>query len=210
MLEIHFLPTGVEMTISGRCSQPSWSSAFALPVCPRRGPVSAGHRLSPIVGVLSAPFSVEFFLGIAAAYLLFMRTIPRSDLILILGVIAFAIAAATEVAEALNGYRAMARLAYGLPSMAIVLGLVELERSGRLRVPRPLAVIGRASYAVYLVHLIVIGVAFKVLSGILSPTAGSAWLWWIALAALAVFVGVLASRWLEQPSIRFFRRRLGG
>lgn len=169
-----------------------------------------GASVNAVFGLLCAPFSVEFFLGITAAALLLTRTVPRSGLVLTAGLVVFALAAAAEVAGVLNGYGAWARIAYGVPSMMVVLGLVELERSGGLRVRAPLAVIGRSSYAIYLVHLIVIGLTFKFLSRLVSPTPRSAWVWWLGLSAFAVVAGILASRWLEQPSIRFVRRRLGG
>jgi peptidoglycan/LPS O-acetylase OafA/YrhL len=169
-----------------------------------------GGSVNAVLGLLCAPFSLEFFLGITAAALLLTRTVPRGGLVLAAGVVAFAISAVAEVTGLLNGYGAWARIAYGVPSMMVVLGLVELERNGRLRVHAPLAVIGRSSYAIYLVHLIAIGLAFKFLSRLVSPTPRSAWVWWLGLSAVAVLAGILASRWLEQPSIRFFRRRLGG
>jgi peptidoglycan/LPS O-acetylase OafA/YrhL len=169
-----------------------------------------GRSVNAVLGILCAPFSVEFFLGITAAAVLLTRTVPRSGFVLTAGIGAFALAAAAEVTGALNGYGAWARIAYGVPSMMVVLGLVELERSGGLRVRAPLAMIGRSSYAIYLVHLIAIGLAFKFLSRLVSPTPRSAWVWWLGLSAVAVLAGILASRWLEQPSIRFFRRRLGG
>jgi peptidoglycan/LPS O-acetylase OafA/YrhL len=92
----------------------------------------------------------------------------------------------------------------------VILALVERERSGRLRVPRFMAVLGRASYSVYLVHLIAIGITFKLLSMAVRLTPSWSLLVWALLCTMGLTAGILASIWLEQPVIRFVRKRLIG
>jgi peptidoglycan/LPS O-acetylase OafA/YrhL len=92
----------------------------------------------------------------------------------------------------------------------VILALVERERSGRLKVPGLMAVLGRASYSVYLVHLIAIGITFKFLSMAFALTPSWALPIWALLCSIGLTAGVLASFWLEQPLIRNVRARLFG
>jgi exopolysaccharide production protein ExoZ len=170
----------------------------------------AGHDWGmgiSLMHTLSSPFCLEFFLGIGAAYVLLTRSIPHSSTILIAGIVAFGLAGITEVAGILNGFGATARVVYGGCSVLIVLGLVERERSGKMKVPKPMALIGQASYSVYLVHLIAIGLAFKYLARLVVFTTAWSWALWLALSAFAIVAGILTSMCLERPSINFFRAR---
>ncbi len=161
-----------------------------------------------LMHALSSPFCLEFFLGIGAAYVLLTRSIPHSGVVLLAGVVAFALAGITEVMGILNGFGSTARVVYGGCAVLIVLGLVERERLGMIKVPRAMALIGQASYSVYLVHLIAIGIAFKYLARLIVFTTAWSWALWLSLSAFAVVAGILASMWLERPSINFFRARL--
>jgi exopolysaccharide production protein ExoZ len=198
---------------------------FAIAICNRRigatvlcvwaALVAAGFFLtpgseSPPLAVATSPFCLEFFLGIGAAAVLSACTVPRSGLVLAIGVAGFALAGVCEVSGRLDGFGATARLAYGTCSFLIILALVEHERLGRLRVPRFMAVLGRASYAVYLVHLIAIGVTFKFLSMAIRLTPAWSFLVWALLCTMGLIAGITASIWLEQPVIRFARKRLIG
>jgi len=193
---------------------------FAIAICSRRlgtavacvwvALVAAGFFLRPgsesaALVVATSPFCVEFFLGIGAAAILSRGTVPFSGLLLIIGLAGFALAGACEVSGRLYGFGATARLAYGTCSLMAILALVERERSGRLMVPRFMAVLGRASYSVYLVHLIAIGITFKFLSMAMSLRPSWSFLLWALLCAMGLAAGILASIWLEQPLIRYVR-----
>jgi len=196
---------------------------FAIAICSRRAGaavlcvwaacVAAGFFLnaapeSPALVVVTSPFCLEFFLGIGAATLLSRRTVPFNGLLLIVGLTGFALAGLCEVDSRLYGFGATARLAYGTCSFMVILALVERERSGRLRVPRFMAVLGRASYSVYLVHLIAIGITFKFLSMASPLTPSWSFLIWMLLCTMGIVAGILASIWVEQPVIRYVRTRL--
>jgi peptidoglycan/LPS O-acetylase OafA/YrhL len=156
--------------------------------------------------ISNASYSLEFFLGMGCAYLLTHKRISRTGWLMIAGICLFAATGMAEVAGKLNGFGVSARLLYGSSSALVILGLVERERSGSLCVPKPLAVLGRASYSVYLVHLIAIGLAFHFLSRMLHLTPQDALPLWGALCVAGVSVGILASHWLEHPIIRVTRR----
>jgi exopolysaccharide production protein ExoZ len=193
---------------------------FAIAICSRRiGAavvcawavlIAAGFFFNPgsasaALRVASSPFCLEFFLGISAAAVLSRRNVPFSGFVLAVGLTGFAMAGVCEVSGRLYGFGATARLAYGACSLMIILALVERERSGHLTVPRFMAVLGRASYSVYLVHLIAIGITFKFLSMAVSLTPAWSFPIWILLCAMGLGAGVLASVWLEQPIIRYVR-----
>ena len=187
--------------------------AGAVVVCVWAAFVAAGFFLSPssespALVVVTSPFCLEFFLGIGAATLLSRRTVPHSGVLLIIGLTGFALAGLCEVAGRLYGFGAMARLAYGACSFMVIVALVERERSGCLKVPRFMAVLGRASYSVYLVHLIAIGITFKFLSMATPLTPSWSFLIWALLCAMGITAGILASVWLEQPVIRYVRTRI--
>lgn len=166
-----------------------------------------GHA---ILGAVMSPFCLEFFLGMAAATIANHRDIPGSRTLLIVSLVAFAIAGCLEDAGQLNGYGTIARLVYGGCSVPIILAIVDMERRGQLRVPRLMAVLGRASYAVYLVHLVAIGITYKLLSMAVTMNREWALPLWGLLCSTGVICGVLASIWIEQPVIRLVRTRVFG
>jgi peptidoglycan/LPS O-acetylase OafA/YrhL len=198
---------------------------FAIAICSRRigavvlcvwaALVAAGFVLklssgNAALSVASSPFCVEFFLGIGAAVILSRRAVPFSGILLIVGLVGFAVAGLCEVTGRLPGFGAAARLAYGVCAFIVILALVERERSGYLRVPRFMAVLGRASYSVYLVHLIAIGITFKFLSMAVRLSSSWSFLVWALLCTMGLIGGILASIWLEQPAIRFVRKLIAG
>jgi exopolysaccharide production protein ExoZ len=198
---------------------------FAIAICSRRigagalcawgALVSAGLFLHPwpesaALHVATSPFCVEFFLGVGAAAILSRRAVPLSGLLLVMGLGGFALAGLCEVAGRLYGFGTTARLAYGSCSLMVILALVERERSGRLKVPPFMAVLGRASYSVYLVHLIAIGITFKFLSMAVALRPSWALPIWALLCAMGLSAGVFASVWLERPVIRYVRARWFG
>jgi peptidoglycan/LPS O-acetylase OafA/YrhL len=159
----------------------------------------------PLLGTLGSAFCIEFFFGMGAAYLLVHRRLPLPRGILAAGIAVFLSSAILELSGVLDGYGVLARFCYGTASMILVLGLVECERQGLLVVPRALSIAGRASYSIYLVHLVVIGLVYKVLSLLALPRLLPLWTTYLLLSALAIVGGIAVSMWVEYPSIRFFR-----
>jgi exopolysaccharide production protein ExoZ len=181
-----------------------WAALLATGFFLNRSSVSA------VLAVATSPFCLEFFLGIGAAAVLSRRTVPFSGLVLTIGLAGFGLAGVCEVSGRLYGFGAAARLVYGTCSFMIILAVVERERSGRIQVPRFMAVLGRASYSVYLVHLIGIGITFKFLSMAIRLTPAWSAVVWTILCTAGLTAGITASIWLEQPLIRFSRKRLIG
>ena len=166
----------------------------------------AGGWTIPPSAFFSA-YNLEFLFGMGAALWLRRGTVPFARTLFALGLSSFA-AAAAEVFGLLDGYAPWARLAYGVPSALIVLGLVEMERQGAIAVPSRLLWLGRASYSIYLFHLTWIGLSYKLwtaggLAGWAPPWAGFG-----LVAAAGIGGGVLVSVMIEYPLMRQVRRGL--
>ncbi len=144
-------------------------------------------------------FNTGFFLGLAAAALLWRGTVPAPRLVFAAGVALFATAALAEDAGVLQGYAPVARLAYGVPSALMVLGVVEQDRTGRVHVARWLRMLGEASYSIYLFQFIFIGLGWKIMVAAALPDRLPALVTYAVLVGAAVGGGILTSWWVEQP-----------
>lgn len=152
------------------------------------------------------PIILEFGFGIGLAWLYRRGTVGRTDAqqLLAFGLIGFALnlifgfgqASELECTVALPGaaYRV---LVFGVPSAAVVGGLLLMERAG-MRIGTALEGLGNASYSIYLTHTI----TFEVLRAAvprdsLAPDLA------IALAlVLGIAVGFAAYHVLERPLLR--------
>lgn len=98
------------------------------------------------------------------------------------------------------------RIFYGGSSFLMILGLVEAERSGLLAPSRWMAALGRASYAIYFIHVPAWLIAAKLMKRLqlwpLLPVS----LWYVLLATTVMAVGVALSNAVEQPLLRLSRK----
>lgn len=161
------------------------------------------------LGRLSSSFNVEFFLGILAAWLTRSGRIRHPREFLLGGLALFIAAAAAEDTGILDGFSVMGRVAYGIPAFLLVLGSISIAGSGGI-LSRVFMTLGRASYSIYLSHLLFIGIAYKAaeLSGIfarLTPTVA-----WVGLSAAGIAGGVVVSRFIEYPLMDWIRSRIFG
>ena len=155
---------------------------------------------------LSSAFNLEFFLGMMAAYLVRTYRMPKPRLLLTLGTLVFLGFGIAENIGAFDGYATPARLAYGIGSMLMVLGLAGQGQAGESGIPSPFVILGTASYAIYLFHLIVIGIVYKCMSvtGLLKVLP--VWLIYLVLSAAGIIGGMLISRFVEYPLMGQVRR----
>jgi|SRR5947209_2732025 len=152
--------------------------------------------------------NLDFFMGMFAAYLLSTRSVTRWPILLTAGALTYTLTAAAEVAGFLRGPATPTRLLYGLGSMLLIIGIAEGERSGRIRVAKVMAVLGSASYSIYLVHvpaLLLIDQAVRALGLPRLLPAEAAYLLYVAAA---VSIAVLFSRYIEFPLLEAARRRV--
>jgi exopolysaccharide production protein ExoZ len=165
----------------------------------------------PVFRYLGSPLILEFLAGVAIA-LAYRRSGPRGPLV---GALALAAALAWLTAFAAAGdpgiagadlasRQSLLRVAcWGPPATLLVLAAVLLEpRIPDTPVVRLAVYLGRASYCIYLTHLLALLVLASMLAG--RPVPGGADGWVLLALAASTAVGALAMRLLEDP----LRRRL--
>jgi exopolysaccharide production protein ExoZ len=165
----------------------------------------AGSVITGVPDLFFGSYNLQFFFGMAAAYVMRNYRVPRPMTLLTVGIVLFAIAAIAEDIGMLDGYADPARLAYGLPAALIVLGTTEAVRRSLITVPPRLIALGVASYSIYLFQLVFIGIVSQLLlmSGLHR--------WMPELISFAVMLmavaagGTLVSRWFEYPVMRLLR-----
>jgi peptidoglycan/LPS O-acetylase OafA/YrhL len=144
-------------------------------------------------------FNLEFIIGGLAAVALRRWRIPSPRVLAIVGFCAFCLLTATQ--PAFLQVSLLARLAYGCSVFLGIVGVVEWERSGGLKVNRALTLLGTSSYAIYLVHgvalSIVIQIAFRLIGPALKPE-----LMFGALIVIAVAAGIAFHYMVEKPLAR--------
>ena len=164
-----------------------------------------GYSIPGVPGSLYGAFNLQFFLGMGAAYLLHNYDIPAPKMLLAVGIAAFALVAGAENVGVLDGYTNAARLYYGLPAAAIVLGVALAGRTNALPIPSWLRVLGSASYSIYLFQFVFIGITWKLWLAAGLDRAVPSGLAFVPLAAAGIGGGILMSRWVEHPLIRMVR-----
>lgn len=147
-------------------------------------------------------FNIEFLFGIATALWLRSRHTPMPWLLLLAGVAIFL--AGMVFLRDIQTVSLIARLYFGLASVAILLGLVELERSGKLAWPGALRFFGASSYSIYLVHPVALSLAVHLVSRVLPkelPTLVPV----ILLALAGITGGLVYHALIERPLIQRLR-----
>jgi exopolysaccharide production protein ExoZ len=93
--------------------------------------------------------NLEFFLGCAAAYIVSKHKIPQEMTLICLGAFLYTLGA-------INYYYKVVEIspviAFGIPSMLLVVGSTSLEMRKHVHVNEVLIYIGNASYSIYLMH----------------------------------------------------------
>lgn len=151
--------------------------------------------------------ALQFCLGMAAAYLLRTREVPRPRLIWISGVLLFGVSAVAENMRLLDGYGDIARLTYGIPAAMIVLGIAEADRKNQLPMPPFLRSLGAAWSSIYLFQFVFIGIVWQALIATRLDQRIPVPAQFLALASAAIIGGILTSRCVEYPLIRLLRTR---
>lgn len=164
-----------------------------------------GAWQSGLLSKLSSYFNFEFFLGIGAAWLVVKRPVPAPQLLAIIGCAAFLTVGALEDLGIIVNLSIFTHAGYGVSAMLAVIGVVAWERRSGLYVPPILARLGAASYAIYLVHILVMGIVWQglQLTG-LASTFNPA-LVFVILVVVASSAGMLASTYIEKPLATFFQ-----
>lgn len=151
---------------------------------------------NPIIAVWTSPLLIEFLAGL----LLSQWRVSDARLGWALIFIAFCgFAFALTIGEQAGVWRVVS---WGGPAFCLVAGCIGLERSGAWATTslRPIEKVGDASYALYLLHGVLISAVHKVLAP--SPLATC------AIVLVAVLASLIVHRWVERPMTRFLRQYL--
>ncbi len=170
---------------------PAWLAAILVAIA--YPPANTVLRI-----VLSAQ-NAQFFLGLAVAHVVLHRQIAFPRTIAAFGVVLFAATGLCENAGLLwpGGLAGMAL--FGAAAALLVLGLATAESEGGLPVGAAMVALGGASYALYLIHTIVIGIALRALQigGVVALIPAELLL--IVTAAASVVIAALYFRAIEHP-----------
>lgn len=154
-------------------------------------------------------YNIEFFFGMAAAWWLRDHGVPAPRLLLAAGVALFVATMLANGTAVLDANGDMSRFCYGTASAAIVLGTVEAEQRKLFTVPPHLRLLGSASYAIYLFHVLSITLIWTAWSAAsLDKMTGPATTF-LALAIGGVGGGILMSRLVEHPLMHLLRGGFG-
>ncbi|WP_461657344.1 acyltransferase family protein [Methylorubrum aminovorans] len=169
--------------------------------------IVAAQATAPLpfpLSIVLSPYNLEFLFGIAAAVWLRNRSIPCPGLLACLGALVFA--AFALMADRLPEMSIVLRLTFGLPATLVIMGLVRLEREGRVRLPSFLVFLGGASYAIYLIHGVVMAGTIHALTRVL-PREVPLELVLLVLVAIGTGAGCLYYRFVERPLTEVLGRR---
>lgn len=156
-------------------------------------------QIPPALVFTLSPLHVLFGMGIAAAWFINHHRVALPWIVAAAGAVLFF---GTGAEEALYGHHISAdesSMLYGLGSTLVVAAGVELERSGRLTVPRSLVFMGDASYSIYLVHFTAMSVVAKVALVIMAHLAVPHAVTYFVLAICSITAGVLFHMVVEVP-----------
>ncbi|PYE35894.1 exopolysaccharide production protein ExoZ [Rhizobium sp. PP-F2F-G38] len=154
------------------------------------------QQAAPIIW--TSPLLAEFLFGMLIAILPRPRSLVVALAITVVGVLWFAIAAASQVTPDNEGWRFVV---WGGGAALLVLGCLGLEEAGAWpRAARPLALLGDASYSFYLLHGLVIALVVKLLGHGLA--AG------IVVLTVSTLASFLSLHLFERPAARLVRSAL--
>lgn len=172
---------------------------------------TAGVAICQVTGTDDYPFSffgnlycLQFLLGMAIAAQVKVGSVRYPSLLLTIGLVGFfgGIFLAGDIQSVAGG--AWARLLFGGTAGLIILSVVNLEPTNRLRVPAWLIPLGSASYAVYLTHVVaesaIIRLSFRTGWAIVGPHA-----MFFGLAAAGIACGILYHYLVERRIIMAVR-----
>jgi exopolysaccharide production protein ExoZ len=164
---------------------------------------------SPFLSRVVSMFNLEFFFGIFAAYTVSSGSIKNNSLIFCAGLILFCGFAYAEDIGVVDGYTDLSKIAYGLCSMLIVIGIAGGNLDGHLNAPAWLTRLGKASYSIYLLHLPCIGIIYKLLTVSqlkdFIPLGGL----YLMLVWGAISTSIIISKYIEYPLMNIFEKANG-
>ncbi|MEO0533094.1 MAG: acyltransferase [Cyanobacteria bacterium P01_A01_bin.123] len=157
------------------------------------------------VSFLLSLHNLEFALGMGVGWLVLHRSNQcPGQLLLGVGLVGFVLAG---LMQAFGEMAWPTLIAYGLPSVLIILGAAVLDLQRPLLVPGVGAALGDVSYALYLSHYAVLSAVGMVLTQM--PLGAGGILLGLSIGiAIAIAVGFWLHYYLEKPMMKWLKKQL--
>ncbi len=147
-----------------------------------------------------SPMHILFALGMGVCWIIHRGRVPAPWLLAVGGALLF-LATGLEFDYLQLLTPNVRTLLYGLGSALALAGAVELERQGRVAVPRFAQLVGDASYSIYLIHLPTLSILAKLLTRPGLKESIPIGLAYVLLPGLAIGTGILLHLWVEKPML---------
>lgn len=172
-------------------------------------------RGSPVMQLLLSPFSLEFQMGMIAAFT--WKYLARLRLrawfyVISASICLVGIYVSGGVIPSVGVYpdnNHLFRVAYyGLPAFILVAFVVQIDAGAFLKAPRWAVLAGDASYAIYLLHLPIINAAYKSFSAwVPHPNFCLSIIGFLAIVAASIASAMAFHLVIERRLISFFHRK---
>jgi peptidoglycan/LPS O-acetylase OafA/YrhL len=157
-----------------------------------------------IVQFLFSFHTLEFSFGCLAAYLVFRRYPYRAFSLLAFCSTVFFLAGISQSYHLLQLHPA---IAYGIPSILILMGAATLDLKETVSLPRFLSYLGDASYSIYLTHYPCLSVAIKLAFALNLFSGLGHSLTFALLILMALALGCLTYSKVEKPLMAALRKQ---
>lgn len=156
---------------------------------------------SPMIAFFVSPYHVQFALGALTAYFVLRGNVSMPSTYIFAGINIFVICAVGIDGGYVTYNPAFMRLLFGIASALVIFGTAKAEMQGSLSVSKSASFLGAASYSIYLLHVIAVGVLAKALGyAALEQRYPNLSLVVISIAAIAM--GCILYATVEQPVMR--------
>lgn len=167
--------------------------------------ISAVADLSFPLNFLFSPFHLLFLSGIAIAHITSRARIPAPGTLIATGFAVLAVAWLTDPGHRVDGLNSQL-IGFGIGSVLMITGLIELDRQERLRDSPFLNYLGDASYSIYLTNLTIVSACCKAATIVNAKLHLPPIVWFFIVVAAATGFGCAFYSYVERPLLRLLQR----
>jgi peptidoglycan/LPS O-acetylase OafA/YrhL len=159
------------------------------------------------IRLLFFPMNIEFLLGVFIVMLIEKISEKWVSPLLLAGVLLFlpGIYFYDREPRLIFTYRV---ILFGFPSFLLILSLVKMELSNKIRVKNIFLYLGDASYSIYLIHLPLIAAFYKIMAKLHISNTPVLILLSCLLFVIVCFVGMIIYKKIEMPLINKLNKKL--
>ena len=148
--------------------------------------------------------NIEFAFGCLSAYFVCINTIKPKVFLLITGILLFI---GSGIFSDYNVMHVSNIIAYGIPSMLILIGAGSLDVNQAVKVHPFFLYLGDASYSIYLIHYPCLSALFKfALTVDLEKIIGQLAI--LLMIVITIGIGLISYSYIEKPLVVFLRKKL--